>query len=92
MRIKNIVVLVITILLTIVLMQNTDKVKFTFLFTDIYIPKLVMMTLVSVVAFILGVLVGRPNRAKRLGGEFTDGSLNKNSSNTLSDEDRDYVG
>ena len=91
MRIKTIIIIVITILLTVVLMQNTEKVKFTFLFTDIYIPKLVMLTLVSVVAFILGVLVGRPKRVKRLGGEPIDNNLNKQETGTLSDEDKDYI-
>jgi uncharacterized integral membrane protein len=91
MRIKTIVIIVITILLTVVLMQNTEKVKFTFLFTDIYIPKLVMMTLVSVIAFILGVLVGRPKRIKRLGGDNVENNLDKEKSGTLSDEDKDYI-
>jgi len=89
MRIKTIMVIAITILLTVVLMQNTDEVKFTFLFTDMYIPKLVMLTLVSVVAFILGIMVGRPTKVKRLG----DGSnaIKNNLSNTLSNEDKDYI-
>lgn len=89
MRIKTIMVIGITILLTVVLMQNTDEVKFTFLFTDMYIPKLVMLTLVSVVAFILGILVGRPIKVKRLGD---DANAKKNGlSNTLSDEDKNYI-
>ena len=81
MRIKTIVVIGITVLLTIVLMQNTDQVDFTFLWTSFRISKLVMMTFVSVFAFILGVLVGRPKNVKRLGGD----------SKTLSEEDQDYI-
>ncbi len=88
MRIKTITVIVITILLTVVLMQNTETVKFTFLFTDIYIPKLVMMTLVSIVAFVLGILVGRPTKVNRLGD---DNNLINGASGTLSEEDKDYI-
>jgi uncharacterized integral membrane protein len=91
MRIKTIIILVIAILLTIVLMQNTERVRFTFLFTDMYISKLTMLLLIAIVAFILGVLVGRPKRVKRLGGDFTENDLNKNAPNTLSNEDKDYI-
>jgi uncharacterized integral membrane protein len=90
MSIKTILIISITILLTIVLMQNTAPVKFTLLFTDVYISKLVMMTAVSVVAFILGVLVGRPKKAKYDIGGYHD-SIHKNDPDTLSDEDRDYI-
>jgi uncharacterized integral membrane protein len=90
MSIKTIFVITITILLTIILMQNTDAVKFTLLFTDVYISKLVMMTAVAVVAFILGVLIGRPKKAKYDIGAYHD-NIHKNDPNTLSDEDREYI-
>jgi uncharacterized integral membrane protein len=81
MRIKTIVVIGITALLTIVLMQNTDEVDFAFLWASFRISKLVMMTAVSVFAFILGILVGRPKKVKRLG----------DNTKTLSEEDQDYI-
>jgi len=90
MSIKTILVITITILLTIILMQNTAPVKFTLLFADVYISKLVMMTAVAVVAFILGVLVGRPKKAKYDIGGYHD-SIHKSDPNTLSDEDKDYI-
>ncbi|MDB5000008.1 MAG: hypothetical protein JWR76_1085, partial [Mucilaginibacter sp.] len=31
-------------------MQNTDEVKFTILFSDVYLPKVAVMTAVSVAA------------------------------------------
>jgi len=80
MRVKTIVVLVIAVLITIVLMQNTDDVYFAFLWTSFRISKLVMMTGVAVFAFILGVLVGRPKKDKRSSGE-----------NALSDDDKNYI-
>lgn len=91
MRIKTMVIILITVLLTVVLMQNTEEVKFTFLFSTFYLPKLVMLTAVSVVAFILGILVGRPKKVRSISGDFADDDYSKDKTDTLSDEDRDYI-
>lgn len=91
MRIKTMVVIFITVLLTVVLMQNTEEVKFTFLLSTFFLPKLVMLTAVSVVAFILGVLVGRPKKVRSISGDFADDNYNHDKTDTLSDEDRDYI-
>ncbi|MDB4918100.1 LapA family protein [Mucilaginibacter sp.] len=91
MRIKTIVIIVITILLTIVLMQNTGRVNFDFLWATFWMSKLVMLFFVAVISFVLGVLVGRPKRVKRLGGDFSDGNYDKGNPNTLSDEDKEYI-
>lgn len=91
MRIKTMVIILITVLLTVVLMQNTEQVKFNFLFSTFYMPKLVMLTAVSAVAFILGLLVGRPKKVRSISGGFNDGDYDKDKSDTLSDEDRDYI-
>ena len=90
MSIKTIIIVVITVLLTIVLMQNTDPVKFTLLFTDIMISKLVVMAIVALVGFILGILVGRPKKKKYDIGGYHD-SIHKDDPDTLSDEDREYI-
>jgi uncharacterized integral membrane protein len=91
MRIKTIIIILITILLTIVLTQNTGRTDFEFLWTTFSVSKLLVLLTVALIAFILGVLVGRPKKIKRLGGEFTEGNLDKGKSNTLSDEDREYI-
>lgn len=91
MRIKTIIIVVITILLTVVLMQNTGAVYFQFLWATFRMSKLMMLFLVAAISFVLGVLVGRPKRVKRLGGEFDDTNSGKRDSNTLSDEDKDYI-
>ena len=91
MRIKTIVIILITVMLTIVLMQNTESVTFSFLWATFRISKLIMMTAFSVIAFILGLLVGRPSRVKRLGIDFTNNDIDKTNPNTLSNEDRDYI-
>ena len=91
MSIKNIIALVIVVLLTIVIMQNTDEVKFTILFSTVYMSKVAVLTAVAVAAFILGVLVGRPKNKKYNIGEHYDELHQGEDKNTLSDEDRDYI-
>ncbi len=91
MRIKTMVIILITVLFTIVLMQNTEPVTFTILFGTFRISKLAALAGFSVVAFILGVMVGRPKKVKTLGGGFNDGDYDGTKPNTLSDEDRDYI-
>lgn len=91
MRIKTIVIILITFLLTIILMQNTGTVRFTILFVNTYVSKLVMLFLVAAIAFVLGVLVGRPKTVRRLGGDFPNSDIEKEDAGTLSDEDKDYI-
>jgi uncharacterized integral membrane protein len=92
MRIKTIIIVLITVILTAVLMQNTDNVNFNFLWATFRVSKLIVLALVALIAFILGVLVGRPKRVKRLGGDFNDDNSDRGRTNTLSDEDKDYIG
>ena len=90
MSVKTIIIIIVTVLLTTVLMQNTDQVKFTILFGDVYLSKLIVLATVALVAFFLGVIVGRPKKAKYDIGAYHD-QLHKDDPNTLSDEDRDYI-
>jgi uncharacterized integral membrane protein len=100
MRIKTIFLIVITILLTIVIMQNSDPVYLKVLFFTTRTSKLWMMLWVALIGFVIGYLVGRP-KTKKLGNDYGHGydegddktheGLNKNRPNTLSDEDRDYI-
>jgi uncharacterized integral membrane protein len=90
MSIKTIFVIAVTVLLTVILMQNTDAVKFTILFTDVQISKLVMMTGVFVTGFILGAIVTRPKKAKYDIGRYHD-EVHHDDPDTLSDEDREYI-
>ena len=98
MSFKTTVAIIITIGLTILIMQNTDEAVFTVLFASVKLPKLVMLTAVSVSAFILGVLVsrlGRPKIEDRYNNYDDDGEDDddqpKGRRDTLSDEDRDYI-
>jgi len=91
MSVRNIIALVIVVLLTVIIMQNTDEVKFTILFADVYIAKVAVLTAVSVAGFILGVLVARPKNKKYDIEEYHDTVHRKEETDTLSDEDRDYI-
>ncbi len=85
------VIIIITILLTVVIMQNTENVKFNFLFSTFIISKLVMLASVAIVAFIVGVLVGRPGKPKYVQGTNEEADRTKKQPGTLSDEDKDYI-
>jgi uncharacterized integral membrane protein len=91
MRIKTIIIVLIAILLTIVIMQNTDKVWFNILFFKTYTSKLYVVLPVAVVAFILGWLIGRPKKAIRLGGDTDSHHPDDDQPSTLSKEDREYI-
>jgi len=85
------VIIFITVLLTVVIMQNTERVDFNFLFFTFHISKLVMLLLVAVVAFIVGILVGRPAKPKYVPGQDEEPANHKKPSGTLSDEDKEYI-
>lgn len=85
------IIILITVLLTVVLMQNTGRVNFEILWATVPMSKLVMLAFVAVAGFILGLLVGRPRRARRLGGDSADINLEKGKAGTLSDDDKEYI-
>jgi uncharacterized integral membrane protein len=91
MRIKTMFIIFITVLLTVVIMQNTDKVLFKFLFADFMISKLILLLVVGVLSFIIGVLVGRPSKPKYIPGQSEENNKLKKEPDTLSDEDREYI-
>ena len=91
MRIKTMVIIFITVLLTVVIMQNTERVDFNFLFSTFHISKLVMLLFVAVISFIVGIMVGRPGKPKYIPGQVEDPGNPKKASDTLSDEDREYI-
>lgn len=99
MRIKTIFIIGITILLTIIIIQNADPVQFKVLFFETTISKLLMMLIVAFAGFIIGYLAGRPKRTRFTqdidhgydDDEHQDGTSRRGSNNTLSDEDRDYI-
>jgi uncharacterized integral membrane protein len=91
MRIKTIIILAIGVLLTIVFTQNLEQVRFTVLFSTMYVSKITMLLIVGVTTFILGYLVGRPGRSKYNHIGYDEDEATNSKSNTLSDEDKDYI-
>ena len=91
MRIKTIAIIIITMLLTVVLTQNTNATTWKFLWATFSISKLLVLFVVALIAFILGILVGKPKRVKRLGGDTGEEGVRHDSPNTLSEEDKDYI-
>ncbi|MFD1255855.1 hypothetical protein ACFQ3S_03520 [Mucilaginibacter terrae] len=98
MSFKTTIAIIITIGLTILIMQNQGEAEFTILFASVKLPKLVMLTAVSVSAFLLGLLVSRPGRTKQPeryheydDEEENDDDRPRRRPDTLSDEDRDYI-
>lgn len=90
MRAKTLFVVILTVLITVILMQNADEVKFKVLFWDLYLPKLVIMTGVIFLGIILGLLIGSSSKPKRT--ETMDANqINQLPYDTLSAEDRDYI-
>ena len=85
------IIIIITVLLTVVVMQNTDDVPFKFLFAKFYISKLVMMLAVAFIGLIIGLLIGRPGKPKYIPGQVGETSGQKKPTGTLSDEDKDYI-
>ncbi len=100
MRLRTIFIIIITILLTVVIMQNNESVYFNVLFFTAHTSKLVMMLVVAVIAFIIGYLTGRPKRTKfnnNIGRSYDEHNdtmhegTTKPNTDTLSDEDREYI-
>lgn len=91
MRIKTIFIIIVTILLTIIMMQNNQEVKFNILFSQFYISNLVVMAAMTVTGFILGLIVSRQRRIKIDDSQPSLNNPNGTKTSTLSDEDKDYI-
>ena len=94
MNAKTIFIIAITILFTVVLMNNTDMVDFWF-FGNARVPKLAVLGIVFFAGGIVGFMAGRPRKKPQ--SEHSD-DIDENphesrpeSRNTLSDEDREYI-
>ncbi|MGV3705126.1 MAG: hypothetical protein ACO1NU_07070 [Arcticibacter sp.] len=97
MRIKTFFIILITALVTIVLMNNTEEIDM-WLFGTTRISKLIILAVVFVLGFIVGALVMRPRKKKVLEedeDEYPEEDAQNLPVNTyktkLSDEDRDYI-
>ncbi|WP_316759176.1 lipopolysaccharide assembly protein LapA domain-containing protein [Pedobacter aquatilis] len=88
---KTIFIIILTALLTIFLMVNTEPVDFDFLVSTVAVSKLLVIGICIIVGFIIGFIVGRPRKTV----SSYDAEIEKHqpisNKKELSDEDRDYI-
>ena len=96
MSFKTVSIIIISVLVTIVLMNNTEEIDF-WLFGNARIPKLAVLGCMFGAGLIVGFMLGRP-RKKVLIDEREDnipaanpGYNSRENIDQLSDEDRDYI-
>ncbi|PWS29919.1 lipopolysaccharide assembly protein LapA domain-containing protein [Pedobacter paludis] len=91
MSTKTIFIIILTALLTIFLMVNTEPVDFDFLVTTVAVSKLLVIGICIIIGFIIGFIVGRPRKTV----SSYDDEIEKNhpqvNKKELSDEDREYI-
>ncbi|SEO07041.1 hypothetical protein SAMN05216436_13124 [bacterium A37T11] len=61
MKVKTIFIVIIAVLVTIILMKNTDEVNF-WLFGDTSVPKLAVLATMFLLGLIVGFILGRPRK------------------------------
>ena len=92
---KTIFIIILTVLITVFLMVNTDPVDFDFLVTEVSVSKLLVIGICTVLGFILGFIVGRPKTTvASYDNRFQDDEDDDEEQprkDTLSKEDRDYI-
>ena len=104
MSFKTISIIILSVCITIVFMQNTDAVVFNLFFSSISISKLWLMAIMLLVGFIFGAMLRKPQPSISTKAFNANVPLEVNnfdeddqeyirmkSKNGLSDEDRDYI-
>lgn len=93
MSFKTIFIIIISVVITVILMNNTEEIDF-WIFGDARIPKLAILGSMFALGLIVGFLAGRPgNKTELLADKniAAEEHFNKTLSDNLSDEDRDYI-
>lgn len=93
MKAKTIFIIILTALLTIFLMVNSDPVEFDFLIGQpVEVSKLIVIGICIIIGFILGYIAGRPRKTvSTYDTEIEHNQINQPKNSELSDEDRDYI-
>lgn len=95
MRPRTLFIIIFTVLITVFLMLNTDKVPFDYLFGEAQISKLVVVGVCTVFGFILGYLAGKPRTVlstyDQKFEEHHEHLPQEGPKDGLSQEDRDYI-
>ena len=91
MSFKTILIITISALVTVVLMKNTDEVRF-WIFGDAYVSKLAILGIMFALGFVVGAMVARPRRKAAVVESTNNPTIDpKENSSGLSDEDREYI-
>jgi hypothetical protein len=93
MSFKTIFIIVVSVLVTIILMNNTDEINF-WIFGDAKIPKLAVLGFMFGLGLIVGFLAGRPGKKPIVNNESDQDDYiepNSGKQDQLSDEDREYI-
>lgn len=88
---KTIFIIILTALLTIFLMVNTEPVDFNFLVSTVAVSKLLVIGICIIIGFIIGFIVGRPRKTVSSYDAEIERNQPVSNKKELSDEDRDYI-
>ncbi|MFA6946133.1 MAG: hypothetical protein WC220_09545 [Pedobacter sp.] len=94
MTFKTIFIIIVSVLVTIILMNNTEEIHF-WIFGDAKIPKLAVLGVMFGLGLIVGFMAGRPRKSPPSGSSNSSEPAQNNWSDEdpgqLSDEDREYI-
>ncbi len=96
MSFKTIFIIVISVLVTVILMNNTDEIDF-WIFGEARIPKLTILGSMFGTGFLVGFLAGRPRKKSPLVADTglaareNQPAPHTETRGELSDEDREYI-
>lgn len=91
MSTKTIFIIILTVLLTVFLMVNTDPVDFDFLVATVPVSKLLVIGVCVIIGFIIGFIAGRPKKTVSSYDNEIERNQNLSNKKELSDEDREYI-
>ena len=97
MTFKTIFIIIVSVLVTVILMNNTDEINF-WLFGNARIPKLAILGFMFGLGLIIGFMSGRPGKNYQKNSNNDSEASHYNDSDNpdrepdlLSDEDREYI-
>lgn len=93
MSTKTIITIILSVIVTIFLVYNSDPVDFDFLVTTVSVSKLIVMAVCVLIGFIIGYMAGRPKTVvSTYDPKYTDAENDLEApQDTMSKEDRDYI-
>lgn len=98
MTFKTIFIIVVSVLVTIVLMNNTEEISF-WVFTEIRIPKLIVLGVIFLLGLLIGFMLGSPRKKSvavtsssfESEQDYGHPKSNETEASRLSDDDREYL-